>query len=111
MDTTFNDPDLMWRAIDSGVLQNIGYVLIIATEAAAAVLLWIGIARLWAVRSKGDPTAATRWITYGTLGVVAVFGVGFTGVGGEWFAMWQSDTWNGLEPALRYYVFAITTLL
>jgi predicted small integral membrane protein len=28
-------------------------------------------------------------------------------VGGEWFAMWQSPTWNGQQAAFRFY----TTLL
>jgi predicted small integral membrane protein len=26
---------------------------------------------------------------------------GFITIGGEWFAMWQSKTWNGLDPAFR----------
>jgi predicted small integral membrane protein len=25
-------------------------------------------------------------------------------VGGEWFLMWQSSTWNGQEGAFRFYV-------
>ena len=24
--------------------------------------------------------------------------------GGEWFAMWQSPTWNGQQAAFRFYV-------
>jgi predicted small integral membrane protein len=29
---------------------------------------------------------------------------GFMVVAGEWFAMWQSATWNGQEAAFRFYV-------
>ena len=30
--------------------------------------------------------------------------VGFVVVGGEWFLMWQSATWNGQEAAFRFYL-------
>jgi predicted small integral membrane protein len=26
---------------------------------------------------------------------------GFIVIGGEWFQMWQSQDWNGLDPALQ----------
>jgi predicted small integral membrane protein len=32
-----------------------------------------------------------------------VWFVGFMVIGGEWFAMWQSTTWNGQEAAFRFY--------
>ena len=25
-------------------------------------------------------------------------------VGGEWFAMWQSDEWNGQDAAFRFFI-------
>jgi predicted small integral membrane protein len=27
--------------------------------------------------------------------------VAFVAIGGEWFVMWQSNTWNGQEVAIR----------
>ena len=36
---------------------------------------------------------------------------GFMVVGGEWFAMWQSPTWNGQEAAFRFYVAIIGVLI
>ena len=33
--------------------------------------------------------------------VLLLFGLGFIGIGGEWFAMWQSSDWNGLDAASR----------
>ena len=33
--------------------------------------------------------------------VLLLFGAGFLAIGGEWFAMWQSKDWNGLEAATR----------
>ncbi len=29
----------------------------------------------------------------------------FTTVGGEWFAMWQSETWNGQSKAFEFIGF------
>jgi predicted small integral membrane protein len=30
-----------------------------------------------------------------------LFAGGFIVIGGEWFQMWQSEEWNGLDPALQ----------
>lgn len=101
MDTTFNDDDLMWRSIDSEALQNIAYVGIIVAEAlAAVVLIWATVLWISAHRS-GSFERARRAATVGFLLMVLIFGLGFITIGGEWFAMWQSDTWNGLTPALQ----------
>ena len=35
--------------------------------------------------------------------------VAFLSVGGEWFLMWQSHTWNGQEAAFR--MFAVVGLV
>ncbi len=32
-------------------------------------------------------------------------------VAGEWFAMWQSQTWNGQEAAFRFYVAVLGVLI
>ena len=32
-------------------------------------------------------------------------------VAGEWFAMWQSATWNGEEAAFRFYVAVLGVLI
>ena len=36
---------------------------------------------------------------------------GFMVVGGEWFLMWQSDTWNGQEAAFRFYMAILGVLI
>jgi predicted small integral membrane protein len=46
----------------------------------------------------------------GTLAFLVWF-AGFTIVGGEWFAMWQSKLWNGQEPAFRFYMTALAVLI
>jgi predicted small integral membrane protein len=36
---------------------------------------------------------------------------GFVTVGGEWFQMWKSTAWNGLDPAFRNSVLALAGLI
>ncbi|MFF4908494.1 DUF2165 domain-containing protein [Streptomyces sp. NPDC001260] len=107
MDTTFKDDDLMWRAVTSKGLQNAAYVAIIVWETLAAIVLIYGT-WLWARR---DHVRARSVSTYGLLMLLLLFGAGFIAIGGEWFSMWQSKTWNGLDAALRVFVFAGITLL
>jgi predicted small integral membrane protein len=45
-----------------------------------------------------------------TLAFVVWF-FGFMVVAGEWFAMWQSATWNGQEAAFRFYVAVLAVLI
>ncbi|CAL9541139.1 hypothetical protein SUDANB105_04225 [Streptomyces sp. enrichment culture] len=107
MDTTFKDDDLMWRAITSEGLQNAAYVAIIAWETVAALVLIAGT-WFWARR---DQARGRRISTYGLLMVMLLFGVGFIGIGGEWFAMWQSGDWNGLDAATRIFLLSGVVLI
>ncbi|MYV39871.1 DUF2165 family protein [Streptomyces sp. SID1328] len=107
MDTTFKDDHLMWRAITSTALQDTAYVAIIAWETvAAAVLVWG--TWLWARR---DNARARRFSTYGLLMLILLFGAGFIAIGGEWFAMWQSKTWNGVDAATRVFLLSGVALI
>ncbi|MEU0074600.1 DUF2165 domain-containing protein [Streptomyces sp. NPDC006332] len=107
MDTTFKDDDLMWRSVTSKGLQDAAYVAIIVWETIAALVLvygtWLG--------ARNDSGPARRFSTYGLLMVMLLFGAGFIGIGGEWFSMWQSEDWNGLDAATRAFVFSGVVLL
>lgn len=113
MDTTFKGNGLRWRAVDSTALQDTAYVAIIAWETLAALTLLTATV-LWAraLRSPaGTPRAdglrrAQRAGSIGLLMILVLFGVGFIGIGGEWFAMWQSQAWNGLDAATRVVTLA-----
>lgn len=101
MDTTFPDNAGMWRAIESPALHHIAYIGIFLTEAAVAVLCWLGGYRLLrAVRGSDFNRAKGTAVAGLTLGVLLWF-TGFMTVGGEWFLMWQSETWNGQAAAFR----------
>ncbi len=112
MDTTFPDNSGLWRAIDSTALHHAAYVAIIAVEIAVALLAWFATVRLWS--SRGDPAAFRadkRFATAAlTLGIVLWF-TGFIAVGGEWFLMWQSEAWNGIQSSFRIVtVFALVLI-
>ncbi|MFI9152882.1 DUF2165 domain-containing protein [Streptomyces sp. NPDC053367] len=107
MDTTFKDEDLMWRAVTSTALQDAAYVAIIVWETVSALVL-IGASWLWARRRF---EVARRVSTYGLLMLMLLFGAGFVGIGGEWFAMWQSADWNGLDAATRVFLMSGVVLV
>lgn len=112
MDTTFNDPDVTWRKITSEAIQNIAYVLIIAWEVLTAlVLIWAFVAWVGALRADGGYHRARRLSTLGWTMVLLLFAGGFIVIGGEWFVMWQSSDWNGLDPALQNVIIAGLALI
>ncbi|MER7521050.1 DUF2165 domain-containing protein [Streptomyces sp. NPDC126499] len=111
MDTTFKDPDLMWRAVESPALQNAAYVAIIVWETLAATVL-LAATWFWITGLRRDTYDRARAAsTVGLVMVLLLFGVGFFAIGGEWFAMWQSSDWNGLDAAARNIALAAFTLL
>ena len=63
-----------------------------------------------ALRLRGTRAAGARRSTPPRVAVLGVglgfllWFAGFMVIGGEWFAMWQSKTWNGRTRAFRFYV-------
>ncbi len=106
MDTTFPGNALMGRAITSPTLWTLGYWGIIAVELVTGLVLAYAALRLFlALRAPAAVFAAAK--SYVVVGVGLGFLLWFTGfmvVGGEWFLMWQSKTWNGQEAAFRFYM-------
>ena len=104
------DPDVMWRAIENGTVQDIAYIGIIAWETLTALVL-LGSLVYW-LRGAADGFRRARAAsTIGLLMLIALFMGGFIAIGGEWFQMWKSDAWNGLEPAFRNSVLALLALV
>ena len=105
MDTTFESSQLHWRAIESPWIHHAFYVTIILWEAAALGLISVGtwtMARQWrapADRFNEAKSLATLGLTLSLL----LWFLAFIAIGGEWFAMWQSPAWNGLEAASRLF--------
>ncbi|HRO50695.1 MAG TPA: DUF2165 domain-containing protein [Hyphomicrobium sp.] len=104
MDTTFPESTLRWRAVTSPWLQHAAYWLIIAAEIGTGILCLAGAWRMFSAR-KGDARAfeaakalAVAGLTVGFL----LYFLGFLVIGGEWFKMWQSQTWNAQAAAFRF---------
>jgi predicted small integral membrane protein len=104
------DPNVMWRAITSPVVQDIAYVVLIAWELLNAVLLIVAVVFWIRERGQGFKTAR-RLSSIGLLMLLLLFFGGFIVIGGEWFQMWTSTAWNGEDPAFRNSVLALLTLV
>lgn len=113
MDTTFPGNHGMWRALQSPALHLAFYIGIIAWEFATTILLWWGVVRLLrALRlSSVEFVAAKRLPVVALTLSLLMWLVAFLAVGGEWFLMWQSHTWNGQDAAFRNFAIAGIVLL
>ena len=113
MDTTFLSPGVKYRAITDPRLWALAYWLIIAGEAlTAGLFLWTG-ARMTAAR-MGSAVAfqqAKGLVHLAAAAGFLVWFLGFMAIGGEWFLMWQSEQWNGQQPAFRFYMTILAVLI
>ncbi|HET8966183.1 MAG TPA: DUF2165 domain-containing protein [Candidatus Acidoferrum sp.] len=105
MDSTFPENHAMWRAVNSPVMHKAFYVGIIAWEAATMLLCWWGAVELVrALRGRAAVfEAAKRSAIAGLTLSMLMWLLAFLSIGGEWFLMWQSKTWNGQEAAFRMF--------
>lgn len=117
MDTVFADSGLTWRAIDSPAIHTAVFVAIIIAEAVFTALALIG-ALLLLKNRRADHRSYARARVWGfaAYGVgILIWFVGFVVVGSEWFAMWQSEIWNGKDTAMGltvvWAVFAVLLAL
>src|SRR5215204_3404809 len=112
MDTVFPDTTIRYRAITSPVLHHAAYLLIIVAEVLAAILCWIGVVEMF--RTIPAPVAFARAKDFAVIGLTTcllIWLVGFIAIGGEWFGMWMSTQWNGIESAFRYLVMTLGVLI
>jgi predicted small integral membrane protein len=113
MDTTFPGNGILYRSINEMWIHHAGYISIISMQIFTAVLCWIGGIKLVRTRHVLDSTfhSARLWAVSGlTLGFLT-WQVGFMTIGGEWFGMWMSKQWNGIESAFRFLVIFLLVLI
>jgi predicted small integral membrane protein len=113
MDTTAPGNHGMWRALASPGIHLAFYLGIIAWEFVTAILLWWGFLRLGrAFRRPAPAFNAAKSVSIAALVLsMLLWLVAFLGIGGEWFLMWQSPTWNGQEAAFRMFAVVGIVLL
>lgn len=113
MDTTFPGNSLLYRRVTSPALWNAAYCLIIFGEGLTGLTLAsAAVALLRQLRSGADRfNRAKRFVFIGATCGFLVWFFGFMVVGGEWFQMWQSPSWNGQEAAFRFYLTILVALI
>jgi predicted small integral membrane protein len=105
MDTTFPGNRAMYRALTEPWMHLVFYFSIISWETITCLSLWWGTFKL--LRALHSPAvefnAAKRVPMIALTLSLMMWLVAFLAVGGEWFLMWQSKTWNGQDPAFRNF--------
>jgi predicted small integral membrane protein len=113
MDSTVPGNHGMWRAINAPLWHTASYVSIIAWETLTMILCWWG--GLLMVRALHGTVYAFNHAKRVSLVALALsltmWLVAFLSVGGEWFLMWQSKSWNGQEAAFRMFTVVGIVLL
>lgn len=105
MDTTFPDNKLKWRAMTSPAVHHAFYAGIIAWETLTVAGLLAAALKLWKFRqSSATAFNAAKSFAVGALVLnLLLWFFAFITIGGEWFAMWQSQIWNGQAAAFRMF--------
>lgn len=112
MDTVFPGNNLKYRAILDPFIWSLAYGFIIFGEFLTGALLLIGaLGLLKNIHSLSGFNRAKSWVYLGCLVGFLLWFFGFIVIGGEWFCMWQSEKWNGVEAAFRFVVLIMFTLL
>ena len=113
MDTTVPNNTLMGRAITDERIWTIAYAAIIAVEGLTGLLLLAGaLALLARLRAPAERfNCAKIWAVAGLTVGFGLWFFGFLVVAGEYFAMWQSQTWNGQEAAFRIIMVMLGVLI
>jgi predicted small integral membrane protein len=105
MDTTFPGNHGMWRAIDSPTIHTIFYLSIIAWEGVTMILCWWGGVQMG--RAALEDAVVFNRAKKTAIGALTLsllmWMIAFLAVGGEWFLMWQSKSWNGQDAAFRTF--------
>ncbi len=113
MDTTFPANALLVRALPRPWEWRLAYAAIIAGEACTGTAFAAAsVAMLRALRGPAAAFERAKLLVH--VGAAIGFLVWFTGflvVGGEWFAMWQSQLWNGQEAAFRFFLTLLAVLI
>jgi predicted small integral membrane protein len=113
MDTIIPVSAMADHAVSIPLLWRIGFWLIVAGEGLTAALFALGAVELFRARNGAarDFHQAKRFVFAGAGCGFVVWFIGFLAVGGEWFAMWQSQVWDGQPAAFRFIASLLLVLI
>ncbi|WP_196223315.1 DUF2165 family protein [Roseibium sp. RKSG952] len=113
MDTVFSNNPATWRAITNPHVHAFVFWVIVVLEFVFAVLCLAGALKL-ALNFRADSNTFQAAKPLAMLGVglgIIVWFTGFMVIGGEWFLMWQSEKWSGLQSSFRFTTIMLLILL
>ncbi len=113
MDEIFSRQKNGWRALESSWVHHMIYVIIIIFELTTLVMIALGTIGMLKARRSDFTTfkRAGRFTTYGlTMGITLWFGA-FLTIGGEWFLMWQTKSWNAQNNAFMLTMIFLLLLI
>ena len=100
MDTLAEKEAHQWRSVNSNLIHNTLFILIILMEVVTASLCWTGGGYLLAINDTKKLNRGKELATMGlTLALIIWFGVFFI-ISGEWFLAWRTPH-NALPSASR----------
>lgn len=112
MQDTYQVPGLMWRAISVEWAGRVGLAMITLLESVAGITAAFGV--LLMLRHLGHSYAAfargKAWAMLGALCAIAVWGLGFMVVAGDWFMAWQAKD-NPLAVQLGAMLYMVPNTL
>ncbi len=113
MDSTFPENHSMWRALNGPAWHVAFYWSIIVWQSVTMVLCcWGGLRMANSVTKEPKEFRQAKDMAIAGLTLsLLMWLVAFLSVGGEWFLMWQSKTWNGQHAAFRMFTVVGIVLL
>ncbi|MCM3660912.1 DUF2165 domain-containing protein [Georgenia satyanarayanai] len=102
-----------YRAINWEWAWHAAYIGVIVVETFIMVACLYGAYRMVRAARLGDVDfiAAKKWPVLGLFAGLFLWFFGFQAVGGEWFAMWMNESWNGIPDAVRLCTYIATVLI
>ena len=101
MEDTFSKERNGWRSINGIFWHHVLFILIVIWELSIAFFIWLGSSRM--IRKLRATTIefkqAKKYTSLALALCVLLWFTVFIAIGGEWFLMWQSKSWNAQATA------------
>ncbi|QIL46703.1 DUF2165 domain-containing protein [Vagococcus coleopterorum] len=91
-----------WRTFDNPIIWKTAYTMLICFETATFLIGVIALYKLIKALNKDQATffKAKLWGYLTFVFTLLIWFFGFIDIGGEWFKMWLSPSWNGQPIAM-----------
>lgn len=113
MEDVFSNPANQWRAVPWPWAVPVFYGMIIIWESAIAIILGRGALAMFRTGNQDLKkfNQAKELVSIGYLMSFIQWFVFFVAIAGEWFLMWQSETWNAQSTAFSLTMITLGLLL